>query len=795
MTEPIGRQFGDYQIEALLASGPTGQVFSGRHIRLGRPAAVKLFDAALLARPGVRSRLLATLRDVAALRHPRLAEIYDVGDQDERLFLASELLAGGSLRSLLLPGTPASVPLTLCLQLAAQAAEGLAVAHGGGFVHGAVKPESLWLERAPGALPTGLKICDLGVAAVLSEEAFGSPAYLSPEQCRGQAIDGRSDLYSLGVVLYELLLGAPPFNVRTVEAAVEKHLRTRPVPPRLVRPEIPAEVEALVLRCLAKSPEQRFPDASAFASAARELIATLVPAPPALPINEQPTVSVTAPVAPAPPLAEQPTVSVSAPITQNPAPRVQILGPQGVVLRVADLAAGTLTLGRAPERDLYIDDPQISREHLRLDWDGQRITATDLGSANGSFVGGVRLAPGVVTPWDGRAPLRVGPFTLRLEPAAATAFDDTLLTGLLSGATAPAAAAPPGAPHPRIEMRADQEHVAITPGAPTVIALRLSNTGHAADEVTLSVEGVPGAWLQGPGQQALRLDPGGQASTSILVTVPRGPEAPAGDYAVVVRARSLAGAEVGTARLRWTVLPYSAADLRIAPPRAESRDTAGFQVIVRNLGNQLASYYLSFEDDDDTLGYALEQDEVSLEPGQSARVSLTVEAAGRLFGVPQARPFTIRADAGREEVAVAEGEFIHLATLPAWVAMAALGALALVVLLGALALFGNRDGGGVAVVPTATAVALPPTLTPLPTPLPGAPAILEFRATPDLVSPGQPVVISWNVQGAERVIIDRFGDVPPQGQREYRPEQTTELRLTAVAPGGKESFAILYANV
>jgi eukaryotic-like serine/threonine-protein kinase len=167
MTELIGQHLGDYQLEVLLASGATGPLYGARHVRLGRPAAVRLFDAGLLARPGLQPRLEAALRTVAALRHPHLAAIYDVGEHEGRLFLASDLPAGGTLRVL-----PRETPLATRLELAAQAADGLAYAHAAGVVHGAIRPELLLLEPRPAPADPALKLSGLGIAALLPELAL-----------------------------------------------------------------------------------------------------------------------------------------------------------------------------------------------------------------------------------------------------------------------------------------------------------------------------------------------------------------------------------------------------------------------------------------------------------------------------------------------------------------------------------------------------------------------------------------------------------------------------------------------
>ncbi|MFV9503859.1 MAG: protein kinase domain-containing protein [Oscillochloridaceae bacterium umkhey_bin13] len=779
MTDFIGQQLGSYRIEALIAQRATGQRFRARHVRLDRPAALTRFDPTLVARPGVRPRLLAALRDAAALRDPHLVMIDDVGEADDTLFVAGELVTGGSLRDLLLPERLKSLSSADRLDLVAQAADGLAAIHRAGLIHGALKPESLLLARREA--PFSLKVAHLGIAAILPEEALAAPAYLSPEQARGQALDARTDLYSLGVILYELLVGVPPFNVTTLDIAIEKHVRAAPVPPRRVRPSIPAEAEAIVLRCLAKRPEDRFPDAASLAAALREVAGASAPPPP--------------PPSPRP----------SAPISATPAPLIQVLGSQGTLLRTADLAAGGLTIGRAPERDLYLDDPQIGPEHLRLTWDGQRILITDLGSASGTFLGGARLPSGVAIPWDGRVPLRVGPFTLQTPPMGEAApVDDGLLSGLLSMApkiTEPLAPPPPApAADMRIELRLDQAHLTLNPGSTTMVNVRLLNLGRDPAEVTLSIEGVPGNWLR-ESQTSLRLDPGSEASASLIVAVPRNAEALAGDYPVIFRARPRGpvGGET-TARGLWTVTAFADSDLRISPARAEGREAVAYQVLLRNDGNAATAYLLSFEDEDGALGYVLEHDELTLEPGQAAQIGLQVEAAGRFAGSPQLRTFTIRAESGAGRPLRAEADYVHLALLPGWVPLTALAGLLLILAFLILpALLGGGNGGGIGSAVTATSVlpslptAIPPTVTP--TAVPGAPLVLDFRVEPPIINQGATVLLTWNVQDATRVFVTPFGEVAPQGQAQYIPPENTAFQLTAIGPGGETTRIIQVAVV
>lgn len=687
MTELIGQTLGSYQIEALLGAGPAGPRYAARHTRLQRPAALRLFPADLATRPEERRRLLAALRAAAGLRHPHIVEIYDVGEQGGRLFVAAELLAGGTLRALLQRHRQNKTrpPLAAALALARQAADGVAFAHAQGITHGAVSPELLRLgpEAAQEVAPL-LKVDEFGVAASFPDEAAAVPAYLTPEQCRGLAVGPRGDVYALGVLLYELTVGAPPFNVTTLAQAVEKHVRTRPVPPRMVRPQLPAALEAVVLRCLAKAPEDRFANAGELAEAVRQIEAAL-------------------------PGAAAPPPPVVAPAQQ--------LTPPAFPLPAALTAA-------APP-----------------------------------------APPPPLPPFDD---------------------DDPLLTGLL-GATPPqgvaaAAAAPTvAAGGPLVGVEVDQEQVGLTPGRPNFVNVRVVNRGAAVDNFTLSVEGVPGEWLRDV-DQPVRLTPGQAVVVPIVVEPPPGGRGEAGDYAALVRARSVSNQAIsGTARMRWTVLPYAAASLTITPASAEGATDADYTLTLRNEGNADAAFLLSADDREQLLGYELGQEQLELRPGQSARIPLIVEGPRKLFGRPDEFPFAVYAEPDNGETVTAEAVFVRRPLMPTW-----LPVLAAALLLGLLLLWLllPRAGGGVAgATPTA---GLP---TAVPTPQPGAPVVAAFTVSAPVVAPGEPVTLFWDVRGAERVVIDQFGDVPPLGQREFRPVETTDFRLVASA-GGLETIAI-----
>jgi eukaryotic-like serine/threonine-protein kinase len=203
---------GRYALETLLGSGGMGEVWRGVDEQLDRPVAVKVLQEHL-ADPELAGRFRREARIAARLRHPGITVVHDVGSDNGHLFIVMELLYGRDLAAMLVEA-PAGLPIDATVSLTIQAAEALQAAHAGHVVHRDLKPANLFVQD--GGL---LKICDFGIAWAVDStahltatgQAIGTPAYMSPEQCQGQQVDERSDLYSLGCVLYALLTGQPPF--------------------------------------------------------------------------------------------------------------------------------------------------------------------------------------------------------------------------------------------------------------------------------------------------------------------------------------------------------------------------------------------------------------------------------------------------------------------------------------------------------------------------------------------------------------------------------------------------------
>lgn len=289
MDDLRGRSVGPYQLESAIGHGPTGDVYRAARLNGAGRVAVKVLRASIAVGADFPQRFITNMQVVSSLRHPNIVTMYDFGVADELYFIAMELMLAGSVRSLLRRRPPAEpLPVALATDLICQAAEGLAFAHEHGVIHNDIRPSNLLLddtEDEPEATEETytLKITDFGLArlaqggsamtfagsALGSGVMLGAPAYMSPELCRGQTVDERSDLYSLGVTLYEMLTGLLPFPITRLEDTARERLYTPPTLPRLLNPEISPTLEYVLLRCLARQADDRFDTAMDLVRAVR----------------------------------------------------------------------------------------------------------------------------------------------------------------------------------------------------------------------------------------------------------------------------------------------------------------------------------------------------------------------------------------------------------------------------------------------------------------------------------------------------------------------------------------------
>jgi Tol biopolymer transport system component/tRNA A-37 threonylcarbamoyl transferase component Bud32 len=266
----VGRHLGPYEIIKLLGSGGMGEVYRARDSRLRRDVAIKVLPRDYARDPELLKRLSREARAVGQLNHPNIVAVYDVGSEDGGEYVVMELLEGETLGRKLLESGPLSARKTL--DYAVQIARGLAAAHEKNIIHRDLKPENIFITRE-----SRLKILDFGLAHQLPSEndlgklssklttpgtTMGTAAYMSPEQARGLPVDHRTDLFSFGVVLYEMLSGRLPFDAPTALETMYAILNGEPPDLRELVPGLPPVLYRVVAHCLEKSPDKRFQSAN-----------------------------------------------------------------------------------------------------------------------------------------------------------------------------------------------------------------------------------------------------------------------------------------------------------------------------------------------------------------------------------------------------------------------------------------------------------------------------------------------------------------------------------------------------
>jgi serine/threonine-protein kinase len=276
-----GTLVGRYALRRLIGQGGMADVMLALDTILDRPVAVKILHARYADDASFLARFRREAQAAASLNHPNIVAVYDFGEDGGRPFIVMEYVAGQSLRDLLRPG---AVPPQRAVRIVSEAAMGLHYAHERGLVHRDIKPANILLSE-----DSDVKVADFGIARAVSAESvtqtaaiFGTAAYVAPEQAQGENVDRRTDIYALGTVLYELLTGRQPFTAESAVALAYKHVSEPPPPPTRVNPDISPQLEAVVLKAMAKDPADRYQTGRDMAlDLARAIEGRAVAAPPA----------------------------------------------------------------------------------------------------------------------------------------------------------------------------------------------------------------------------------------------------------------------------------------------------------------------------------------------------------------------------------------------------------------------------------------------------------------------------------------------------------------------------------
>ncbi len=759
----IGKNIGPYKLEDALRPGKTGQTFRAVADKTLITVALKILHPQGGASAEFQNQFFAELETLVSLEHNHIARVLNYGEDQNFHYQVAEFVNDGSLSTWLQRQTRdgARPDLRMALDFMRQASDGLAFAHRKGVVHGEIEPENILLQATAGG-SYRVKLSDFAIARLVANASaqasnddagpVNSPKYISPEQCMGKEGDERSDVYSLGVVMYHVFTGLVPFEVRNLGEAANKHVYDQPTPLRDIRPELRPDLEAIVMRCLRKMPVER-PSAEEIRDTLQAILDDLFPslsATRAFDRGERPRV----------------TPVIPPPTGRSDAPRITVVDAQGQVLQTLELTGQPLTIGREVSNTLTLAGDTVSRHHARVEFDGREVLVTDLSSSNGSMLIGSSLENGRLpklepTVWSWLGVLQIGTYWLKLEQPSGAA-----------GAN-------------RIAVALERDVLSLIPGQAMNLKVTLANLGSLVDHLELTVDGVPPHWIV-PQDAPIQLNPNTQASATMTILVPRVSESRAGKYRVIVRAKSTELEEDagGAANALWTVQGFGQSTLAVRPNNLNSKRKAVFNTVIKNEGNIPVRYVVSAEDDSSKLQFKFDEtkpkltfppgargvvlkyfrlltypitmmarsafeafvgptmrratmyardlqdltgaeadpkkrkqylepprpssEPIDLEPGESAPVQLRAWASWRLVGRPIQRPFVVTADAqempetqvlgnviaaSRPKDAI--GQMTHFGLIPYWVIWALATILALVLFLNMrkptieLALLGN----------------------------------------------------------------------------------------------------------
>lgn len=404
MTSLIGQQIAQYTIESVLGESQLGVVYKAQETDTARRVALRVIDEKLTGNPTFQRRFWDMAQTAVSLQHANILPVYEVNFKQSALFMAMSLVEEGNLSQKLQQWRQVEQILALAdaLNLVAQLADGLTYAHERSVYHRAITPDNIFVRRAPqgtGYLASAM-LADFGLAYVLPPNPANLEngplkllPYLSPEQVLGEPVDGRSDLYALGVLLYQLVTGHLPYAIETCEEAIHKHLHAFPAAPQHHRPNLPDSVAQVIMKTMAKEPALRFQSghdlAMALRSASTHLDTRLL-------------------------TAELNVISLQKRTARGNMPRLYIMHPYETT-RIIPLNKQEIVIGRSRNNDIQLTDESISRRHVHILFHEGSLRVIDLNSTNGVFLNETRLPAHQPHTWPSNQNLRIGTYVLHWE--------------------------------------------------------------------------------------------------------------------------------------------------------------------------------------------------------------------------------------------------------------------------------------------------------------------------------------------------------------------------------------------
>jgi serine/threonine protein kinase len=652
----VGKTITYFRIDRFIGENPLVALYKAYDTRSNEEVALRILHPEQARDATIKQRFLEEGRLLSRVVHPNVMRVLSFYDADNEVFMAAELISGGSLRQLMKRYHDEARFLEIddVLKIALQIANGLHYAHQQGLIYRDLRPEGVVLRmlRNIGSIQdyqpvlTDFTLIRYADPGEIYEEGHGDDsyyAYMSPEQVSNRRIDIRSDIYELGVIFYELLCGIPPFQPNSIADAVHMHTR-EPVPDiTKARPDIPVELEDLIKRSLEKNPDDRYQTAGAMARALQRVLEKsggIDDASEALLFN---TMHMEDQLPAEMPLRTEPPRTAED-LEQDRLIFYSERHPTMVVRMERDL----YTVGRDETQDIRLQSQFTSRRHARIERgaDGY-YRILDIGSSNGSWLGTYRLLNNVAEIWETDETVRIGDYWVRIDRAS----DYQRATGMrayMPGTIPNEFSTDPGDTQilerelepERIQVKAENTRIEVAPGARAALPLEIINQDELVDHFMIEVQGLPSEWYTVP-KESLYLLPLSRETASVEFHPPLKANASAGAHAFEIHVRSRAR-KINAVRTQGALIiqPIYNFKSELFPERIRGRGHA--ELFISNTGNIATTYSVQARDAEQAVRIQLEGRQYRLLPGEELLVGMQVQARKRIwFGSQQIYPFMV----------------------------------------------------------------------------------------------------------------------------------------------------------
>jgi serine/threonine protein kinase len=669
-----GKIITHYRLDRYLGQGGIASVYAATDLRINRPVALKILHDSLALQEPLRKRFLEEARIASTLEHPNIVRVLSYDQTDSEVYLVMELIGGGSLRQYIrrLRKEDRVMNYMEAINFGRQIAEGLHYAHQQGLVHRDIKPDNIVLREltnnsgSPSYQPV---LTDFGLAQISANAAetfiTDQPTvmfpYMSPEAVKGERVDNRSDVYEVGTILYELVVGQVPFEPRSLSEAIRMHTREPVARPTELRADIPRELERAILRCLEKDPNSRFQTAIELARSLESISKNLArqddmgATPELVDLNKTQVMSS--------PIPQQMPYFTPIPVSENEIGYDRIVFySEKYPAKAVRVDRDVLTIGRDNDSSIQLEGNVISRKHARIERFGNSYRFVDLGSRNGTWMGTTRLLPNVAEIWNTLNTIRLGDYWIKLESnvqqGRTTSYQVLNLTNLddntvpsredleafQANQVAGIAIAPlpvlPAAQHDLIKLTVLTPNVTVQAGQTSAISIEIHNLSTLVDHFVIEVYGLPPEWVQIQ-RDPIYLLPNNRETASITLNPPLKSTSSAGAHAFEIHVYARAqGIKSVSQQCVLNILPFYNFKTNLYPQRIKFRGRV--EVEITNTGNTFDTFTVQARDREQAIQFQTDGRQFTLPPGKTEYIGIRAKGRSRPFiGGQNILPFEV----------------------------------------------------------------------------------------------------------------------------------------------------------